>query len=113
MKFEAEVISEDLLPAVRSLISSELEETYGMKQREIAQKLEVTQPAVSQYLNNERADQNIKNKLTDDPQVMVLVNDAAGKLAKDEIPVDEISDILRTVRDKGLMKEKFRDAEKL
>lgn len=113
MKFESEVISDDLLPAVRSLVSSELKESYGMNQKEIARKLDVTQPAVSQYLNNDRADQKVKSKLRDDPQIMILVNEAAGKLAKDQAPVDEISEILRNVRDKGLMKEKFRDAEKL
>lgn len=113
MKFESEVISDELLPAVRSLISSELKQSYGMKQREIAQKLEVTQPAVSQYLNNDRANPGVKDKLRDDPQITILIDEAAEKLAQDEIPAEEVSRILKAVRDKGLMKEKFRDAEKL
>ncbi|WEL19864.1 transcriptional regulator [Candidatus Nanohalococcus occultus] len=113
MKFEAEVISDELLPAVRSLLSSELKDSYGMTQRDIAQRLEITQPAVSQYLNDQRADQSVKNKLKDDPQIMILVNEAAGKLAVDKDPTGEVSDILRAVRDKGLLKEKFRDAAKL
>jgi len=54
MRFDVEVIAEELLPAVRSIIASNLRRDYGLNQQEIAQKLDLTQPAVSQYLNEQR-----------------------------------------------------------
>ena len=113
MKFESEVISEKLLPAVRSIIATKLKDDYGLKQIEIARKLDITQAAVSNYMRKGRADQEIVDNLNDDPQIAILLDDAAGKAAKDEDFAPEISDVLRNVRDKGLMKEHFRDAKKL
>lgn len=113
MKFESEIITKKLLPAVRSILTRELKYEYGFKQTEIARKLDITQAAVSKYLNNGRADQNIVKKLDDDPQISILLEDAAGKAAKSEDFSDQISEVLRNVRDKGLMREYFKDAEKL
>jgi predicted transcriptional regulator len=113
MRFESEVISEDLLPAVRSVMARKLSEDYGLNQGEIADLLDVTQPAVSQYLNEKRADQVVVDKLTDDPQVGILLNDAADKAAKEEDYTEEVSSIVTTVRDKGMLKEKFSEAERI
>ena len=113
MRFESEVVSEDLLPAVRSVIARTLSEDYGLNQHEIAKLLEVTQPAVSQYLNKKRADQEIVNRLVDDPQTGILLNDAADKAAKNKDYTEELSSIVSTVRDKGMMKEHFSEAERI
>ncbi|MFB6241624.1 MAG: transcriptional regulator [Candidatus Nanosalina sp.] len=113
MRFELEVISEELLPAIRSLLARELSESYGMKQAEIARKLELTQPAVSNYLNGERSDEDIKEKISDDPQIQILIEDAAGHAAKDQDYSEEISQIIWNVRDKGLIKERFSEASKI
>ena len=113
MRFESEVVSEDLLPAVRSVIARKLSEDYGLNQGEIADLLDVTQPAVSQYLNNKRANQAVVDKLTDDPQTGILLNDAADKAAKEEKYMKELRSIVTTVRDKGMMKEEFSKAERI
>jgi predicted transcriptional regulator len=113
MKFEAEVIAEEVLPAIRSILASKLQQEYGFMQKEIAYKLELTQTAVSKYLTGARAEQDVIQKLEDDPQVNILLNDAAGNIAKDEDYKEEIADAIRTIKDKGLLKEKFGDAEKL
>jgi predicted transcriptional regulator len=113
VRFESEVISEKLLPAVRSIIAGKLRADYGLKQTEIARKLGITQAAVSNYLNNGRADQEIMKNLKDDPQISILLDEAAGKAAKGEDFGEEMSDVLRNVRDKGLMKEYFNEAKKL
>lgn len=113
MKFEAEVISEEILPAFRSILASELQQEYGFMQKEIAYKLDLTQPAVSQYLSGTRADQEVINKIKDDPQINILLKDAAANIAKDKDYQEELSSALRTIKDKGILKEKFKDTEKL
>ncbi|MFB6116622.1 MAG: transcriptional regulator [Candidatus Nanosalina sp.] len=113
MRFELEVISEEILPAVRSLIAQEMKDSYGLKQREIADKTGMTQPAVSNYLNESRADKEIKKKIGNDPQIQILIEDAAGKAVKDEEYAEEISQIIWNIRDKGLVKERFKDTEKI
>lgn len=113
MRFEAEVISDEILPAVRSIISNKLQQEYGLTQEEIASRLDVTQPAVSQYISGRRADQSTVTKLRDDPQIAILLNDAAGNAAQGEDFSDKIAKAVETIRDKGLLKEKFGDAEKL
>ncbi|MFB6193038.1 MAG: transcriptional regulator [Candidatus Nanohaloarchaea archaeon] len=109
MRFEVEVVSEELLPAVRSMIADQLKQEYGLKQSEIAEKLEVTQPAVSQYLSNSRANQKIIERLEEDPQIGMLIRDAASKAARDKAFAEEVSEIIKNVRDKGIMKEEFRN----
>lgn len=113
MKFESEIITEKLLPAVRSIMATKLREDYGLKQTEIARNLGITQAAVSNYLNKGRADQQIVEDLNEDPQISILLDEAVSKAAQEEDFSAEISDVLRNVRDKGLMKEYFRDARKL
>lgn len=113
MKYEIEVIVEELLPAIRSIAATKLSEDYGYKQREIAGKLECTQPAVSQYLTNNRADQTIVEKLEEDPQTQVLLEDVVDKAVSDENYSTEMYQLISTIRDKGMIKESFEDAEKL
>lgn len=113
MRFESEVVSENLLPSIRSIMARRMSEEYGLNQREIAELLDLTQPAVSQYLNKKRADQEIVDKLKDDPQTGILLNDAADKAAKEENYTEELRSIVTTVRDKGIMKEKFSKAERI
>lgn len=113
MRFETEVIAEDVLPAIRSILTSRLRTEYGLKQQDIADRLQVTQPAVSQYINGTRANQQVMEKIKDDPQIDIILNDAAGKIARGEEYNAEISDAVQTIKDKGLLKERFKDAKKL
>ncbi|KZX15937.1 hypothetical protein MBCUT_11600 [Methanobrevibacter cuticularis] len=53
MKQPCEIVVWYVIPAVRSLLAKELF-TLGMKQREISELLDITQPAVSQYLSDKR-----------------------------------------------------------
>jgi predicted transcriptional regulator len=113
MRFESEVVSEELLPAVRSVIAKRLSTEYGLNQQEIADLLEITQPAVSQYLNEKRARKEVVQKIKDDPQTGILLNDAADKAAKEKNYSQELKNIVSAVRDKGMMKEEFSNAERI
>jgi len=113
MKFELEVINNEVLPAIRSIIAKELKNEYGLKQREIAQKLDLTQPAVSQYLNKTRADSETIEKIEQDPQTYLLLREASEKALENENYTSEISQALQNIRDKGLLRKKFKDTEKI
>lgn len=113
MRFESEVVSEELLPAVRKTIATRLMKEYGYTQEEIAVKLNVTQPAVSQYIQGKRADSNIVNKLKDDPQIDIIIDDAVSNAAQDKDFSDEIRRIVSNVRDKGLLKERFEGTDRI
>lgn len=113
MDFESEVIAQDFLPAARSLLAEQLSEDYGLYQEEIAEIMDITQPAVSQYLNKKRASRKLLRKMRDDPQVMLIIEEAASNAAKEESYLEEFRQIIETVKSKGLMKEKFEQSEKL
>lgn len=112
MKFESEIVAEEILPAVRKIIASKLNKEYGHTQEEIAHKLEITQPAVSQYLKGKRANENVVNKLKNDPQIDIILDDIISAAAKGEKFSTEIGQLIDTVRDKGIMQEKFEDADR-
>lgn len=113
MRYESEVLTEELLPAIRSVMASRLDKEFGLNQYEIAELLDITQPAVSKYLNNKRADKNLLEELKDDPQTDLLLKEAADKAAKEQNYSKQMKKVVATVRDKGIMKEQFKDAEKI
>lgn len=113
MRFEVEIVCEEILPAVRSIVADRLVEDYGLKQSEVAERIGVTQPAVSQYLSGSRADRELKKELLEDPQVDILMDDAASKAAKNEDFSPEVNQVVQNIRDKGIMKEKFEDAGRI
>lgn len=52
-----------LLSGIRAEVARELRTTYGLSQEEIAQKLKVTQGAVSQYLRKRRGKEILSPEL--------------------------------------------------
>jgi predicted transcriptional regulator len=55
MKTPCELVVGKILPSLRASVVKELSKKHGMKQSEIARKLEITQASVSQYLSATRA----------------------------------------------------------
>lgn len=101
MLFPCEFIVKKVLPAIRAGIVKELSEEYHLKQNQIANKLGITQPAVSLYLSGDRGrfqeiyeaiDKSIMRKLAD--EVMKNVG------STDPIEV-EICNICVELRQKG------------
>ena len=113
MKYEIEVISNELLPAVRSIMATRMKTEYGLKQREIANKLNLTQPAVSQYISQNRADEETIQKLKKDPQTDILIDEAISNAVQNKDYTTQIGQVIDTVRDKGIIKEKMKGTEKI
>jgi predicted transcriptional regulator len=61
MKLPCELMVEKL-PVLRSLITNEIVNNFGLTQKQAAKKLGITQPAVSQYLKGSRGRKNLADK---------------------------------------------------
>lgn len=107
MKPFCEVIVQDILPALRALISKELMTTHNMTQQEVAKKLGISQAAVSQYRREMRG---FKIKLLQkDKEVMESIEKLASRISSDDVSTMEASDecclICKAVRNKKLICE--------
>jgi len=84
MKLFCEIVVE-LLPSLRALVAEELMNEYKLSQKEIAKRLFVTQPAISQYLRNLRGNDR---KLLDSS--VKEIRDLCGKLYNSELTEDDL-----------------------
>jgi len=69
-----------ITPALRSAIARTLIEKYKLSQSEVAIKLGVSQPAVSQYLKNIRG---MQSKMLRNPAVEEEINKVCEKMVKE------------------------------
>jgi len=91
MKPKCEIMAKKVLPSVRVAIVKELTEKYKMNQSEIAERLGITQPAVSQYLNKIRGTNYIKVVRSLD--LSDLVKDISEKIASEKYKDENFSKI--------------------
>ncbi len=63
MKPPCEIVVKSILPAIRSILVKDLMEKHELTQMEIAERLGITQPAVSQYLKSARGFSRTKENL--------------------------------------------------
>ena len=89
MLLPCEVAVRSLVPAIRSAIARELTQTYGLKQKDVASLLGVTQTAVSKYTRHVRG---IVLKIEDIEEIQptlkeITVSLANGGMSKYELAV--------------------------
>lgn len=72
-----------ILPAIRALIAKELLETHKLKQEDVAKKLGVTQPAVSQYKREVRGS-NFEI-FAQDPKIMNFIHSITKDIVENQI----------------------------
>jgi hypothetical protein len=88
MKPFCEVVVSSILPAMRSLLTKELLTTYHLTQKQTADLLGLTQPAISQYIIETRAS---KIKLLEkQPEIMKMIEDLAYSIVNKNIKHKEI-----------------------
>lgn len=89
MRPPCEIVVKKVLPAIRSTLVKDLSERHELSQTEIADKLGITQPAVSQYLGSARGDTDLEEKLKEaglHSKLRELSDDiAAGSTQKTQI----------------------------
>ncbi len=111
MKPLCEVVSQDVLPAVRALVAKKMIETYGFSQKKVAEMLGTTQPAVSQYMRKLRGQ---KTRMFEDyPEVLERINGLTESIARGEIATEQITprfcEICKLMLKSGLICRLHRD----
>ncbi len=105
MKLFCETIFDDTLPAVRAIITNEMIKTYGMNQFEVAQKLGITQPAVSQYLSGLRG-KRVRQLMTN-PKLLEGMKQLTADIVSGRVNLHEkICEICATTRKHNIYSEK-------
>lgn len=85
MKPPCEIVVWYVIPSIRSKLAKELL-NLGMKQKEISQLLEITQPAVSQYISDKRG-----HEIDFEPEVEAYIKNMAKEMTTGELqPIDLI-----------------------
>ena len=96
-----EIMAQDVLPTVRSMIAKKLLEN-GFSQQDIANKLGITQPAISQY---KRGSRGSKTDVLTKPKIVEAVNSMARRIGSGEIDFDqatsELFDVCKELFQRG------------
>lgn len=101
MKAPCELVIWYVLPAIRRELAKSMVEDWGMSQRAAANRLGLTDAAVSQYLSEKRG----KVKLND-PVVLKQIKYSAKRLSKGnkDIVLKEMCRVCTMTRKRGMLK---------
>ncbi|MDR2623617.1 MAG: transcriptional regulator [Methanobrevibacter sp.] len=112
MKQPCELVVWYVIPTARSILSKELF-NLGMKQKEISDLLDITQPAVSQYLSDKRGGREIE--LTDEIKKMIeeLAFKLSEGLASKKDIIAEICEICRKARTEDILCQLHRSKDEI
>jgi len=109
MKFVEEIVVEEFLPTVRSMLAADLRER-DFTQREVADALGISQSAVSKYAHGEVT---TSDAISDDGRVQALVERIGDGLATGDMSrvqaLIEIEVLIRQLEDGDLLAERHRD----
>jgi predicted fused transcriptional regulator/phosphomethylpyrimidine kinase/predicted transcriptional regulator len=109
MKFVEEVVVEEFLPTVRSMLAADLRER-GFTQREVADALGISQSAVSKYAHG---DVTTSDTISEAERVRALVERIGDGLATGDMSrvqaLIEIEVLIRQLEDGGLLAERHRE----
>ena len=106
------IVVQYILPALRTAIAKELVEKYGLRNTEVAEKMNVTPAAVTQYLNKSRGEM-ASQTIEGSDRVMTLVSEITRDLVEGESPVDmlllKMCRACQAVRAEGLICDLHRE----
>ncbi|MBI4021560.1 MAG: helix-turn-helix domain-containing protein [Candidatus Aenigmarchaeota archaeon] len=86
MKTVFEVVSQEVLPCVRALVAKKLIEN-GFSQKQVADKLKVSQPAISQYKRDLRGHRT--GIFVNYPRLLEDVDAVAKRVASGELSMEQ------------------------
>lgn len=89
MRPPCEVVVTKVLPAIRTVLVKDLVNRHDLSQKEVAEKLGVTQAAVSQYLSSTRGDEDVERKLRDS-ESHTKIQDLSDKIASGTVQRSQI-----------------------
>ena len=103
----SEILIREVMPAMRAIIAKSLVETYGLSQKQAAQKLGTTQPAISQYkrgLRGFKTDIFLKNQKLMEMVIDIGKRVSTGELTKETVTI-ELFRLCETVISQGLIEQ--------
>lgn len=112
MIIPCEVAAKSVIPALRAMVARELMENYGMKQEIIAERLGVTQAAISKYRHQVRGG---AVELESTEEVRSMTKDIAEALARNPRPLEvsmKLCQACTDIRALGLMCETCRRVDR-
>lgn len=111
MKQPCEIVVWYVIPAIRSQLAKDLL-SFGMKQKEVSEIMDITQPAVSQYITDKRGN---GIKLSDDVKKLVteLAKDLANGVATKSDLVKRNCEICRVVNIQDVIEQLGIDSNEL
>ena len=103
MRPYCEIMVSEVFPMIRALMAKELTENLGFTQQEAANKMGLTQPAISQYKKEMRASRI--DVIENNEKVMRYITEGARTLANSKNPVQStlLCDICKEIRASGLL----------
>ena len=106
MKTVCEIVVQDILPTLRAAVAKELMASYNLNQGEVAKLLDVSQPAVSQYLRQLRGKSaEIENLVKD--EIKDLCDQLNSKKIDNAILATRMCSISKVIIDRGFIKGDF------
>jgi len=81
------IVVQYILPALRTAIAKELIEKHGLRNTEVAEKMNVTPAAITQYLNKSRGE-SASMMIEGSDRVMNMVSEITHDLAQGVSPAD-------------------------
>lgn len=108
MRPPCEIVVRKILPAIRTLLVKDLIERHNFSQKEVAEKLGVTQAAVSQYLSSIRGDKELQDKIQDSKEfeeIKGLSDKISDERASKAQSIKDFCDICYLMRREGTLCE--------
>lgn len=103
MKSFCELIAEEILPGARALMAKELIGAYGLTQSQVALKLGLSQPAISQYKKELRGHR--VRILKSYPELLEFISNLARRVAEGSLTPaqlnSEFCEICKELKSKG------------
>lgn len=81
MRPPCEIVVNKLLPAIRALLVKKLIERHEFSQKEVADRLGVTQAAVSQYLSSTRGNSKL-DEILENEKIRSKIEELSDKISK-------------------------------
>jgi predicted transcriptional regulator len=97
MKTPCEIIVWNVVPIIRKEFAIDLIENYGLNQRKVADKLGITESAISRYVSGKRGALEIS-----DDEILEEVKESTKRIAKenDTVVIEETCRICRLLKSK-------------
>jgi len=104
-----EIVFNEIMPTVRAIIANRLINAYGLTQQEVAEKLGLTQPAVSHYKNRLRG-KNFEKILSKKVMVSYIDSLSAEIVSKNIDPNLKVCEICKKSKESGIFSKEEIDS---